>query len=127
MPPILIVDDEPALLAALETALTRDGHRVRTTSDPEQALQLLDLEHPHLVLLDIKLPGTNGLDLLRRMREGRPQVAVIVVSGDVDDRTHQAALDAGARDCLQKPVSLQTLKERVARAVMPPHATGVVP
>jgi DNA-binding NtrC family response regulator len=128
MPTILIVDDEANLVAAFETVLTLAGYRVRTTSDPEKALQLLDSEWPHLVLLDINLPGAehaDGLDLLRRMRERMPLVKVVVVSGYLDIVTHQAALDAGALDCWQKPVSLQTLKERVTQAVAHPPAPGV--
>jgi DNA-binding NtrC family response regulator len=128
MPTILIVDDEHDLLLAFETVLTLEGYQVRTTANPEKALELLDSERPHLVLLDINLPGAecaDGLDLLRRMRERLPLVKVVVVSGYLDIVTHQAALDAGALDCWQKPVDLQTLKERVAQAVAHPDTPGV--
>jgi DNA-binding response OmpR family regulator len=124
MPTILVVDDEQELLTTFDTILTQEGYRVRTTSDPEKALQLLDLERPQLVLLDINLPRaadkTDGLDLLCRMRERMPQVAVIIVSGYVDEVTRQVALDAGAIDCWPKPVNLQVLKQRVAQVVAGP-------
>jgi DNA-binding response OmpR family regulator len=127
MPTILIVDDEPRLVAAFEAVLTLEGYTVRTASAAQRALQVLDIEHPHLVLLDINLPGTDGLDLLRRMRERMPQVAIIIVSGFLDDVTCHAALHAGALDCLQKPVNLQTLKDRVAQVITARDATRVAP
>ncbi len=120
MPTILIVDDEHDLLTAWDTVLTLEGYRVRTTADPEKALHLLEIERPHLVLLDLNLPGPelmDGLDLLRRMRAIIPTVAVIVVSGYLYTEIRQAALDAGALDCWQKPVSLQGLKQCVAQVL----------
>jgi DNA-binding NtrC family response regulator len=123
MPTILIVDDEPDLLRAWETVLTLEGYRVRTTTSPEKALLLLDIERPHLVLLDINLPGPelcDGLDLLRRMRAQMPAVAIVMVSGYLYAETRRAALAAGALDCWQKPVSLGGLKQCVAQVLATP-------
>ena len=116
MPTILIVDDEPAVLLALEAVLTRDGYTVHTTSTPAQSLQLFDREQPDLVLLDINLGSagqTAGLDLLPLMRDRRPTILVVMVSGYLDPPTREAAFAAGAVDCWPKPIALQTLRERV--------------
>ena len=120
MPTILIVDDEQFILMAFEAVLTRDGYRVHTASQPVQALQLLDSEQPDLVLLDINFGSTGqtaGLDLLRLMRDRRPTILVVMVSGYLDKPTREAALTAGAVDCWPKPITLQALRERVAQVL----------
>jgi DNA-binding NtrC family response regulator len=119
MATILIVDDEHALLTAFRAVLRYEGYEVRTASTPVKALELFDSEVPDLVLLDIQFgerEPMNGLDLLRIMRERRPQAKIVVVSAYLDLVMRQAVLDAGAFDCWSKPVSMQMLKERTAQA-----------
>ncbi len=124
MPTILLVDDDPALVAAFETVLTLEGYAVRTASSAKQALQELAQARPgpHPARYQSALPpDADRLDLLRSFRGYLPQVPVIVVSGYLDDATCQAALATGARDCWQKPVDLQTLTKRVAHALATPQ------
>jgi two-component system, NtrC family, response regulator len=123
MSTILIVDDEQDVLTAFRAVLQRAGYRVGTAPGPRKALQLLDSERPDLVLLDINLGSldqTDGLDLLRQMRERMPRLKVVIVSAYLDLVTHQAALDAGALDCWPKPVTMQMLTERTAQALASP-------
>jgi DNA-binding NtrC family response regulator len=127
---ILIVDDEHDVLTAFGAVLRHAGYRVRTASTPTKALRMLDSERPDLVLLDINLGNldqTDGLDLLRQMRERLPQLKAVVVSGYLDLVTHQAALDAGALDCWRKPVSMQMLTERTAQVLGQPGTPSVTP
>jgi len=120
LPTILIVDDEHDVLIAFAAVLRHEGYTVRTATTPEKALQMLDSERPGLVLLDINLGNmdqTDGLDLLRQMRERLPQLKTVVVSGYLDLVTRQAALDAGALDCWPKPVTMEALRNRVAQVL----------
>jgi DNA-binding NtrC family response regulator len=137
MPSILIVDDEHDVLTAFAAVLRHAGHRVRTASTPDMALQLLDTLQPDLVLLDIKLGNldqTDGLDLLQQMRARRPQLKVVIVSGYLDLLTRRAALDAGALDCWPKPITIQAIRDRTAevlgqadRSSGPPHPENARP
>ena len=123
MPTILIVDDEHDVLTAFAAVLRHEGYAVRTATTPEKALQMLDSERPDLVLLDINLGNmdqTDGLDLLRQMRERLPQLKAVVVSGYLDLVTRQVALAAGALDCWPKPVTMQMLIERTAQVLAQP-------
>jgi DNA-binding response OmpR family regulator len=125
MATVLIVDDDPHLLAAFTTALVLQGYHVRSTSTFATALQLLETEQPVLVLLDLHLPEGGGADLLRRMRARMPQVPIVVVSGFLDDASRQLSLEAGATECWEKPVSLPGLRDGVARVLakgQPPPA-----
>ena len=120
MPTILIVDDERSNLLAFGAVLTRVGYTVYAAPAPEEALQVLDRARPDLVLLDINLirvGQTAGFDLLRRMRARRPTILVVMVSGYLDTPTREAALAAGAVDCWPKPITMQTLRDRVAQVL----------
>ena len=120
MPTILIVDDAPPILMALEAVLKLDGYTVHTAPEPVESLPLFDREQPDLVLLDINFGSTGqtaGLDLLRLMRDRRPTILVVMVSGYLDPPTREAALTAGAVDCWPKPIALQTLRNGVAQVL----------
>jgi DNA-binding NtrC family response regulator len=127
MPTILIVEDEHDVLTAFGAVLRHEGYDVRTAPTPETALEVLDKEHPDLVLLDIKLGNmdqNDGLDLLQQMRERLPHLKVVVVSAYLDFVTRQAALDGGALECWPKPVTMQMLRERTAQVLASP---GLLP
>ncbi len=122
MPNILIVDDEHDLLTAFAAVLRHEGYAVRTVSTIPTALQALETSAPDLVLLDIKLGDAeyDGLYLLRRLRERRPHLKVVIVSAYLDNVTRQVALAAGAVECWPKPLSMHTLIERTAQALAQP-------
>ncbi|WPD18332.1 response regulator transcription factor [Thermaerobacter composti] len=113
---ILIVDDEPDLTRLLAEHLAREGFATRVAPDAETALRLLDEEPCDLVILDIMLPGMDGIDLLRRIRDPRrgwPDLPVIMLSarGSAVDKT--VGLSLGADDYVAKPFSLLELTARV--------------
>ena len=119
MPSILIVDDEHDVLTAFAAVLRHERYTVRTATTGQLALELFDKFQPDLVLLDIKLGDLeyDGLYLLRRMRERRPTVKIIIVSAYLDEVTRSVAIAAGALECWSKPVTMQMLRDRTAAVI----------
>jgi DNA-binding response OmpR family regulator len=111
-PSVLVVDDDPGIRQLLRLYLERDGHRVTEASDGRAALQLAETARFDLVLLDIMLPGIDGLEVCRRMREttDTPIVLLTARSGDTDK---VIGLDLGADDYVVKPFSPRELMARV--------------
>lgn len=113
---ILIVDDEPDLTQLLAEHLSREGYRPLIARDGETALRLLEQTPCDLVLLDIMLPGIDGIDLLRRLRQGRAgrsDVPVIMLSAKDSPLDKTVGLSLGADDYLGKPFSLLELTARI--------------
>ena len=110
---ILVVDDEPAVREAVERALRLDGHDVVLAGDGGEALERLAEAAPDAVVLDVLMPGVDGLALCRRMRlhGDRTPVLMLTARDAVSDRV--AGLDAGADDYLLKPFALDELLARV--------------
>ncbi len=101
---ILIVDDEPNIRLSLEGLLMDEGHAVASCADGESALDRIGRETFDAVLLDVMLPAMSGLDVMRRIRESDPEAAVVMMSGRPDTATAVAAVQAGARQFLEKPL-----------------------
>ncbi|HEY8291381.1 MAG TPA: response regulator transcription factor [Thermomicrobiales bacterium] len=122
-PPIrlLVVDDEPQILRALRAALRGHGYDVQTAADGEEALDLLALHPPDVVILDLVMPGKSGFDVVREVRawsspaQRRP--AIIVLSARGEERDKVTALDLGADDYLTKPFSMNELLARIRVAL----------
>jgi DNA-binding NtrC family response regulator len=114
---ILVVEDEPALRLTLKEALASEGYAVETAADGAEATKALERPRLALVLLDLRLPDVEGLDLLERILERRPGVPVVMITAYSTIETAVAAMRAGAADFLPKPFSLQELRETVARAL----------
>ncbi|MDE2933965.1 MAG: response regulator [Chloroflexota bacterium] len=113
---VLAVDDEPEALRYLRDALVKSGYEPLLTGDPQEALQILEEQRPGLVLLDLMLPGTDGIELMREM--GRTaDVPVIFVSAYGQDHLVAKAFDMGAADYVVKPFSPTELAARI-RAVL---------
>ncbi len=110
---ILVVDDDPAVSGSLDRALRLEGYEVETAADGDQALRALALSPPDAVILDIQLPGINGLEVCRRLRSLGDDTPVLMLTARdaVDDRVH--GLDAGADDYLVKPFALAELLARL--------------
>ncbi len=106
---ILIVDDQESILFFLERTLAGEGYEVLTAENGTKALAALEKEVPDLVLLDLKLPDLNGLDVLDRIQEIYPDLCVVMMTafGDVD--TAVKAMKAGAFDYVNKPINLEQL------------------
>lgn len=110
---ILVVEDNPELAATLEQLLRGLGHAVDTVEDGDGADAVLTAENFDLVVLDLGLPGLDGLEVLKRLRHRRDQTAVLVLTarGALDDRVK--GLDLGADDYLTKPFDVAELEARV--------------
>src|SRR5918999_155474 len=100
---ILIVDDEEAVCWALDRALTREGHQVSVAASAEQALAQLDRTRPDVVILDVRLPGMDGLTALGLLRQRLPRVPVLVMTAFGSLDTAVQAVAGGAFDYLTKP------------------------
>ena len=110
---VLVVDDDPGVVTTLTDVLTLKGYTVTAASDGPEALEKVKEAWPHVVLLDVKLPTMNGLEVLLCIRAVAPVVGVVMVSGLHDEATVQAALALGASDYLMKPIRLQDLERSV--------------
>lgn len=113
---VLAVDDEPQILRALRTSLVARGYEVRTAPNGETALDSLAAGEADLVVLDLGLPGIDGVEVIRRLR-GWSSVPVIVLTVRDAQADKIAALDAGADDYVTKPFSLEELLARM-RAIL---------
>lgn len=112
---ILVVDDDPDTREILNEKLAHSGYDVTTVADAESALQRLAAMEPDLVISDIRLPGIDGLSLLRRVREDMDGVDVVVITGHEDMNTAIEAMRSGAFDYVVKPVDLNELDSLVER------------
>jgi two-component system response regulator HydG len=114
---LLIVDDERAVREAARDAALILGYRASACDSAEQALRLLESQNVDVVLLDLKLPGSGGIETLRQIKSRRPDVEVVMVTGNGTVETAVQAMKAGAYDFVSKPFSLEELRlllERVA-------------
>jgi two-component system KDP operon response regulator KdpE len=109
---ILVVDDEPQITRVLRTSLQSNGHEVMVAHDGEDALEQFMKLQPDLVITDLTMPGMDGIELTREIRE-RSQIPIIVLSVRNQDVAKVAALDVGADDYVTKPFSIQELLARV--------------
>ena len=124
---ILVVEDEPALLKAYGRILGTQGWRVVMCEDAERALAVLREEEVDLIVCDIGLPGINGMELLRQLRAGRPDVPVVLVTGAPDTDSAIEAVEYGAFRYLTKPVdSLRLLAAIDSLAASDQAASGTV-
>jgi two-component system copper resistance phosphate regulon response regulator CusR len=112
---ILVVDGEPRTTLVLDRALTEYGHGVDAAPDGPRALELAASGAYRLVLLELALPGEDGMEVLRRMIAARPEQQVMVLSALAEVETKVRCLDLGAVDYVTKPVSLAELLARVRR------------
>ena len=103
----MIVDDEPSIRTSLEGVLEDEGFKVVCASDGHEALKTMEEEMPDLVLLDIWMPGIDGIETLKRMRELHPALQVIMISGHGTIETAVNATKLGAFDFIEKPLSLE--------------------
>ena len=113
---VLAVDDDPQALRYVSDALTRAGYTPIVTGDPEEALRLVGGEKPDLVLLDMMLPGTDGIELMKDILE-TAEVPVIFLSAYGQDQLVARALDMGAADYVAKPFSPTELAARIRAAL----------
>ena len=109
---VLVVDDEAAIAEAVRARLSSEGFRVLVAADGPQALDLADAERPDLVVLDLMLPGMDGLEVCRALQRDR-WVPVLMLTARTEEADKVAGFAVGADDYLTKPFSLRELAERV--------------
>lgn len=105
-PSILIVDDEPSILQTLSGLLSDEGFEVTTAANGYEALKIIDTESPDLVLLDIWMPGIDGIETLKEIKKGNPTIQVIIITGHGTIETAVNATKLGAYDLIEKPLSI---------------------
>ena len=110
---LLVVDDEPELRSLLAEYFTRHGYTVRTAADAAQARLEVAAKAPTLAILDINMPGENGLSLARWLRESQPQIGLIMLTTVGETRDRILGLELGADDYLPKPFAVRELLARV--------------
>jgi two-component system response regulator AtoC len=113
---VLIVDDERTLARAVKAFLIESGYEAEVAPDAEQALGMLETLKPDVVFSDMRMPGMNGIELLRRIREFDPAIAVIIMTAYGTIEGAVEAVKLGAFDYLKKPVDLEELKLLADRA-----------
>jgi DNA-binding response OmpR family regulator len=114
---VLIVDDEPRLRQVLTRLMARDGFVCSDASDGASALAALEREPVPLVLSDLRMPGMDGLELLRSIRERWPDTAVVMITAVADVEVAVSCLGLGAVDYLTKPFHLEEVRARVQQAL----------
>jgi DNA-binding NtrC family response regulator len=114
---VLVVDDEPDMVENCTRILRRAGYRVLATTDPERALALVESERPDVVLTDLKMPGIDGMELMRRAHEVDPTLPIIMITAFGSIESAVAAIKAGAFDYLPKNFSVDELTVDVERAL----------
>jgi two-component system, OmpR family, copper resistance phosphate regulon response regulator CusR len=110
---VLIVEDERRIASFVARGLSREGYAVQAVADGDGALASAAREEPALVLLDVMLPGRDGIAVLRELMAMKPALPVMMLSARSDPETKVAALRAGAVDYVAKPFSFDELLERV--------------
>jgi two-component system, OmpR family, KDP operon response regulator KdpE len=123
---VLAVDDEPQILTALSRGLTRVGHDVVVARCGEDGLAAAASNTPDLVLLDLRLPDLDGIEIVRRLRTWS-RVPIVLLSGEGSERARVAALDAGADDFIDKPFSMDELRARVGAVLRRSHPAPAEP
>ena len=127
--PILIVDDTPVNLKLTRILLVNEGYKVLTAASAEEALELLRGYHPRLILADIQLPGMDGLEMPRQIKqdERTRDIAVVALTAFAMKGDEQKAMDAGCDGYITKPIDTRTLGDRIrhllARHGAPPASS----
>jgi DNA-binding NtrC family response regulator len=110
---ILAIDDDPAMLRFYKVALAIEGVRVESSTEPLQAVELVETLDPDLILLDLTMPGIDGMEALRRIRLHDPEARVVMITGDYSIESAIKAIQAGAADYVTKPISPEKVRKIV--------------
>jgi len=113
---VLLVDDEEEFIETLAERMRTRGMEVSTSNSGADALQLVDDEDFDVVVLDLKMPGIDGLDALKRIKRRRPDVQVVLLTGYATVEKGVEAIKEGALEFLEKPVDISSLTEAIHKA-----------
>jgi len=120
---VLVVDDEPSIVRVVAANLRARGYEALTAASGEAALTLIETQQPDCIVLDLRLPGVDGLEVLRRLRTWAATPVVILTAVD-DQHDNATALDLGADDYVTKPFAMAELLARVRGALRHGQAQG---
>jgi DNA-binding NtrC family response regulator len=113
---VLVVDDEPDFLETLVKRLKRRKVDASGVSSGVEALRMLEQEHFDVVILDIRMPGMDGIETLREMKRKRPLMEVILLTGHASVESGMQGMQLGAFDYVMKPAELEDIMEKVRQA-----------
>jgi DNA-binding NtrC family response regulator len=114
---LVAIDDDPASLELVQAALQQFSLEILTAADAASGLELVRRRRPEIVLLDLMLPGMNGMEVLERIMEFAPETDVVLVTGHYSTDSAMEAIRKGASDYLTKPLSIVTLRERAGALI----------
>ena len=122
---ILVVDDERAVRESLRRALELEGYEIALADDGQAALEELETgDEPDAMILDVLMPGLDGLEVARRVRRGGSRLPILMLTARVEVHDRVAGLDAGADDYVTKPFALEELLARVRALLRRSHEDG---
>jgi DNA-binding NtrC family response regulator len=113
---MMLVDDEERFLSTTQKLLSKKGYEVLTSSSGEEALQKLEKHNIHVVILDVKMPGMDGVDTLRAIKRRFPMTEVIMLTGHATVESAVDGLKSGATDYLMKPADIDELIRKAEEA-----------
>jgi DNA-binding response OmpR family regulator len=113
---VLLVDDEEEFVKALAERLKMRDLRSDTVLDGEEALSYVEDQEPDVMVLDLKMPGIDGMEVLRQVRKAYPKIQVIILTGHGTEKHEEEAKRLGAFDYLEKPVNLDVLVKKMKAA-----------
>jgi DNA-binding NtrC family response regulator len=115
---VLIVDDDTKLLDVFKSGLTSEGYTCETAASAMSVLELINEPLFNIMLIDIKLPDMNGLELTRKVKGLKPGMIVIIMTGFIENFDYDKAIEAGASDFIKKPFALKELLVRIKQIRM---------
>ena len=121
---IIVVDDESSLVQLCQIVLENAGFTVRGAYSGKQALNLLNDEVPDLILLDVMMPGMNGIELCREIRnnEEAKRIHIVMYTADSSDSTRKCSIEAGANDLITKEIPIYELPVKINNLLTPKEA-----
>ena len=114
---ILLVDDEKSILFSLKAALQKEGYLVKTAGDPQEALKMIEPGAFQVIISDYNMPGMNGVEFLRRVKAGDPEVVFILMTAYGSEKLAIEAMKEGAYDYFSKPFDIDEMRLVVAKAL----------
>jgi DNA-binding response OmpR family regulator len=113
---VLVVDDEVTFADTLAQRLKMRDLKVGTAYDGEEALSKVKKEEPDVMVLDLKMPGMHGMEVLREIRKAYPEIQVIILTGHGTDKDEEEAKNLGGFDYLKKPADIDHLENKIRKA-----------
>ena len=120
---VCLIDDEKEFVTTLGERLELRGFKIQIATDGEDALQMIEDDPPQVVVLDVLMPGLGGLEVLKRIKSSKPEIAVILLTGQGSTKEGIEGMKLGAFDYLMKPVKIDDLITKMQKAVQNPDNT----